>query len=475
MIEPLTAEDAALLYAEAPGTQLQIGALCFFEAAPFRDNRGRLRLDELRSHVEARLGALPRFRQRIAPVLGDVAAPMWVDDTDFAIERHCKRVELPTPGGPGELREFMDRLLGQPMDLAHPLWDVHIVEGMGTRTTGRGVEVDAVALVVRAHHVMADGIALHAAATLLLDPVPRPARTEPHGWSPESTPGLLDLTTRAWLERTRRQAGLAVDVTRALVDPRRIGSNARLASQVVGAVGHGPPTTAPSLPFTGPIGQRRAFTWDTIPMADIVAVKKACGVTVNDVVLAIVAGALRRHLGATGSVDRAGREPRALIPIGNPESSAATLRNRFSVRSVALPVGVDDPLMRVRLLHSRMHEHGTSLVRSFMPHLFSIADVVPPPVLRVLVPPLLAHQPLVNLAVSNIPGSRDPLFLWESPMLGLHPFINVVGNVALIIGVLSYVEDLGVGITVDPDVVGDPDAILPHLHAATTELVSLVR
>ena len=107
-----------------------------------------------------------------------------------------------------------------------------------------------------------------------------------------------------------------------------------------------------------------------------------------------------------------------------------------------------------------MHEDATSLVRSFMPHLFSIADVVPPPVLRGLVPPLLAHQPLVNLAVSNIPGSRDPLFLWESPMLGLHPFINVVGNVALIIGVLSYVDDLGVGITVDPDVVGDPDTLL---------------
>ena len=136
MIEPLTAEDAALLYAEAPGTQLQIGALCFFEAAPFRDSRGRLRLAALRSHVEARLGALPRFRQRIAPVLGDVAAPMWVDDTDFAIERHCKLVELPAPGGPGALREFMDRLLGEPMDLAHPLWDIHLVEGIDDGTTG---------------------------------------------------------------------------------------------------------------------------------------------------------------------------------------------------------------------------------------------------------------------------------------------------------------------------------------------------
>ena len=138
-------------------------------------------------------------------------------------------------------------------------------------------------------------------------------------------------------------------------------------------------------------------------------------------------------------------------------------------------MGVEDPLERVRLIHSRMHGRTTSPVQSIMPNLFSIADLIPPPVLRGLVPRLLARQPLVNLAVSNIPGSRVPLFLWEARMLGLHPFINVVGNVALIIGVLSYVDDLGVGITVDPDVVGDPEAIITHLRAAATEMVALVR
>lgn len=462
-VESLNAEDAALLYAEAPGTQLQIGALCFFEAAPLRDRRGRLRHAALRSHVDARLGALPRFRQRIAPVLADLAAPMWVDDTDFDIERHNKRVELPAEGGAGALRAFMDRLLGEPFDVAHPLWDIHVVEGVDNVTTGDGADVEAVAVVVRAHHVMADGIALHAAATLLLDASPRRPRNQPHDWSPEPTPGTLDLAARALAERTRRQTGLAVDITGALIDPRRIVSNARLASQVVGSIRNGSPSTAPNLPFTGPIGQRRAFAWDSIPMADIVAVKQSCGATVNDVVLAIAAGALRRHMEDTGSFDPAGREPRALIPIGSPESTASALRNRFSITSVALPVCVDDPVARVRLIHSRMHAHATSPARSFMPHLFSITDFVPPPVLRTLVPRLLARQPLVNLAVSNIPGSRAPLFLWESRMLGLHPFINVVGNVALMIGVLSYVDDLGVGITVDPEVVGDPQIGRAHV------------
>ncbi len=474
-VEPLTAEDSALLSAEIPGTQLQIGALCFFEAAPLRDGRGRLQYAALRSHVAARLGALPRFRQRIAPVYADVAAPMWVDDTDFDIERHTKQVQLPAPGGPDVLREFMDRLLSEPMDLAHPLWDIHVVEGVDNTTGDDGADVETVAVVVRAHHVMADGIALHAAATLLLDPVPRPFRNQPHDWSPEQTPGTLDLAARALAERTRRQAGLVFDGARALIDPRRIVSNARLASQVMGSIRNGPPSTAPELPFTRRIGPRRAFAWDSIPMADIVAVKKACDATVNDVVLAIAAGALRRYLDGIGSFDSTGREPRALIPIGSPESDESSLHNRFSITSKALPVGVDDPLERVRLIHSRMHEHAASPAQSLMPYLFSIADFVPQPVLRGLVTRLLARQPLVNLAVSNIPGSRAPLFLCESRMLGLHPFINVVGNVALIIGVLSYVDDLGVGITVDPDVVGDPRAIVTHLRAAASELVTLAR
>lgn len=473
--EPLTAEDAALLLAEAPGTQLQIGALCFFEAAPLRDRRGRIRITALRSHVESRLDGLPRFRQRIVPVLGSLAAPVWVDDTDFDIARHTKHVELPAPGGPGALREFMDHLLSEPMDVTHPLWDIHTVEGVGTIAVGGGAEVDSVAVVVRAHHVMADGLALHAAAMLLLDAVPRAPRNRPIEWTPARTPGPLDLTARSLLERTRRQTAMALGATRALVDPRNIASNARFASRVVGSMRNGPPAIAPGAPYTGGVGQRRAFVWDSIPMADIIGVKQLCDATVNDVVLAVVCGALRRQMEAAGSFEPAGREPRALIPIGSHESETAALGNRFSITNVGLPVGVDDPLERVRLIHTRMHEHSDSPIRSFMPHLFSIADIVPPPLLRALAPPLLARQPLVNLAVSNIPGSRAPLFLCESPMLGLHPFINVVGNVALIIGVLSYVDQLGVGITVDPDVAGDPRDIVAHVRSAAAELAALVR
>ncbi|KAA0233047.1 MAG: putative diacylglycerol O-acyltransferase [Acidimicrobiales bacterium] len=465
--EALTAEDAALLSAAAPGTQLQIGALCFFEAEPLKDRRGRLRVAALRSHAEARLGALPRFRQRIAPVLADLAPPVWVDDTDFDIARHAKHHRLPPPGGTEALRQLMGRLLSEPMDLAHPLWDLHLIEGVGSEVAGGEHQTEAVAVVIRAHHVMADGLALHAAATLLLDPAPRRYRSRPHQWSPDETPGVIDLTARSLAERTRRQADLAIDLTRTFTDPRQIASLAR-------SLGSGLPPTAPKLPFTGPVGRRRAFAWGSLPLADIVAVKEACGATVNDVVLAIVTGALRRRMEAGGRCISARAEPRALIPIGSPDSTAA-LGNRFSITNVLLPMAVDDPLERVRLIHSRMHEHASSPANPLTPHLFAIADFVPPPVLRAVVPRLLARQPLVNLAVSNIPGSRQPLYLWESRLLGLHPFIDVVGNVALIVGVLSYGDELGVGITVDPDVAGDPSRIATELRASASELFEVLR
>jgi WS/DGAT/MGAT family acyltransferase len=471
--DPLSSEDAAILYAEVPGTQ-QIGALCFFEGSPLRDARGRLRHEELMSYVEARLNSLPRFRQRIAAVPGDLATPMWVDDSGFDIARHCKLVELPEDGGSTDLRQLMGRLLSTPMDLAHPLWDIHLVDGLEPGSAPGVDDRDVVAVVVRAHHVMADGIALHAAATLLLEAAARPFEERADSWSPRPEPGPIDLTVSALIERTRRQARVVLDATTALVDPRRLIASVRSALRLAGMLRNGVPATAPALAITAPTGRRRAFAWSSIPMADIVAAKTACGATVNDVVLAVVAGALRRQLGEAGVIDRLEKEPRALVPIGSAGPTAEGMHNRFSMTTVGLPVFVDDPTERVRVIHSRMHGSSPTTTQSLMPRVFSVVDFVPPPLLRSTAPRLLARQPLVNLAVSNIPGSRAPLYLWESRMLSLHPFINVVGNLALIIGVLSYVDDLGVGISVDPDVVGDPDALVPHLRAAVAELMSCV-
>lgn len=143
----LSGENVAPLCAAPRGTRLQIGALCFLEeAAPLRDERGRLRLAELRFHVDSRFDTLPPLPSAGRTVLADLAAPVWVDDTGFDVARHTPRVALPAPGGVAAVREFVDHLLSEPMDLTHPLWGIHVIEG---------VDVDVVAVVLRVHHVMA--------------------------------------------------------------------------------------------------------------------------------------------------------------------------------------------------------------------------------------------------------------------------------------------------------------------------------
>ena len=465
-MQSMRAEDVALLCAEPDGAQLQIGALCFFDAAPLRDRRGRVRLAALRSHVASQLDAVPRFRQRIAPTWADLAAPVWVDDTDFDLARHTPLVTLPAPGGPAALRTFLDRLLSEPMDVAHPLWDIHVVDGY---------DDDVIAVVVRAHHVMADGLALYDAATLLLSAAPSPPRRTASHWTPQPEPAAGRRNAIALLDRAGRRIALASAAIRQVLDPRRAVANARFAAQAVRSVPGARLPIAPSLAITGPVGTRRAFAWDTLPMSDIIAVKRACDATVNDVVLAIVTGALRAELDATDCFDPSGPEPRALVPIGSTDRTDPEPGNRFSITSVALPVAVDDPLERVGLIHARMHQRPASPATSLLPHLFSVADLVPIPALRVMAPWALRRQPLVNLAVSNIPGSREPLYLGESRLLGLHPFITGVGNMALIVGVLSYADTLGVGITVDPDVAGDPARIVEHMRRSAIELARLAR
>lgn len=472
--DALSAEDAVLLAAEAPGTQLQIGALCFFEAAPLRDRGGRIRTAALSAHVSSRLAALPRFRQRIVRVLGDLVVPRWVDDAAFDLRRHVAVTRLPRGGGPDALREVIDGLLAEPLDMAHPLWDLHLFHGGLVLPGADGAPVDAVAVLLRAHHVMADGLALHAAATLLLDTSPAVPASSATTWSPAEQPATLPMSAAALGERTARQVDLVLGAARTLADPRNLCNTTAAIGELLSTVPGAGKAFAPAAPFTRPIGPGRSFAWSTLSMPDLVEIKQFCGVQLNDVVLAIVTGAVQRSLDTSALGGRT-VEPRAIIPIGASTTDLDALGNRFSITQVALPIHLDDPLERVRLLHERMHAPRPSAGRRLAPHLFSIADVVPPRLLRRVVPPLLAHQPLVNLAVSNIPGSRDALYLWQSRLLAMHPIINVVGNVGLIVGVLSYGDTLGVGVTVDPDIAGDPRRFAAQLAEAADELLAAVR
>jgi diacylglycerol O-acyltransferase / wax synthase len=462
--EPLSPQDATLLSVERSGAQLQIGALVILEGGPLRDEQGRLRIADLRRHIEARLEQVPRFQQRVVQVALGTSRPLWVDDVHFDIEDHVHRLALPPGGGHDELRQVVDRLLGRRLDSASALWEAAFVEGL---------EGDRVALVLRVHHVVADGNALLAAALLLLDAEPDPTVDRPGMRGQPTMPGVLGRLAASVQARARHQAELARRAVSILTAPLATAGAARTAVERALRAGL---VTAPALPMTRPVGARRAFAWSSLPMAELVEAGHARGATLNDVVLAVVCGALRRQLDRRGVHPERGHLPRVLVPVGGLRPSPGEVGNSFSLLTADLPVDVDDPLGRLDRIHDQLeHAKATSRTAGLISTLFAVADVVPPVALGVLGPAILDHQPFVNLAVTNIPGTREPRYLLGARLESIHPIVTGVGNIATIVGVLSYCDRLGVGVTVDPDVAGDPGMLVDDLEEAAGELLARAR
>ncbi len=458
-MEPVSPQDATLWCATTPQIQLQIGALCRLEGDPLRDGEGRLRLEDLRDHVESRLHLAPRFRQRVRGVPLDLARPVWADDEDFDIARHVRTVTLDRPGSDLELRGVVAEALGQPLDSAHPLWDLLLVDGL---------DDGDVALLLRVHHVLADGLSLLRVAAALLDFEPDgPPGSPPTPWRPAAAVGPAGLVAAGLVARHRSQLGLLVGATRQLLDPRHVVSRAASVLRSLTSS----PEPAPPAPLTGRVGTRRDFVWASVPFTPLQQFARTHGVTLNDVILTAVAMSLRQVLGPQRVDAMSGRVPKVLVPVG--DATGADPGNSFSFLVTGIPVDIDDPLVALRTIHEEMIERKASGQSGRLRPLFSVVDLVPIPLLRRAIPEVLARQPLVNLAVSNLPGSEIPLYLLGARLRELQPIITGVGNIACIIGVLSYCDQLGIGITVDPDVVGDVDGLLEALVETTGSIAAL--
>jgi diacylglycerol O-acyltransferase len=457
--ELLRPQDATLLYAQDPRAPLQIGALALFEAGPLRDDDAAVRIDAIRRHVETRLRGT-RFRQRLVGPAFGLGAAVWVDDPDFAVGDHVRVAALPRPGDTATLRELMARLLETPLDPARPLWEIWVVEG---------VEGDRIAVIPKVSHVMADGTALLDFMVSVLDLEPGPSAPRAAAMAEGAAPpGRAQVLARGAIQRTRRQLARSVGLLGGLRRPvRTVSTGFGLARSALAA------RPAPPSPINRPVGRRRDMTWMQQPMPELQRLKRAQGVSLNDVVLAAVAGAWRDVLGGGSDPPAGAIHPRALVPVSTHVQGAETaVENRFSLLLAELPVSVDDPLERLQRVHAEMVRRKRSAEVSIGSILLAVSDLVPAGLIRLLAPSILGRQPVVNLAVTNLPGTDQPLYLLGSRLREAYPFVTVIGNISLIVGVVSYGDSLGVGITVDPDVVDDVDAFAGALDRAFGELVA---
>jgi diacylglycerol O-acyltransferase len=455
MVERLTRLDASFLYLEEPDTPMHVGGVLILEAPPGG-------VDALADLVEARLPLVPRYRQRVAEVPGHLANPVWVDDPDFDIAYHLRRNGLPRPGTEAQLLDLVSRLASRPLHRRRPLWEMYLVDGL---SHGR------VAVVTKTHPALVDGLSAIDIGQVLLDVEPDAPAPEPAEWRPERPPSGTQLVWEALEEYARRPSAI-VDTARGAVTDVR--STAARLTGVAGGLLRTARTTllpAPHTPLNATVGRQRRVAVARAELDDVKKVRKVYGGTVNDVLLTVVAGALRDWLLSRGEPVVGGTSVRALVPVSMQDEDTVG-GNRVSSYLVDLPVGEPNPRVRLARLSYAMRgiaQHGQAVGADSLIALTGFA----PPTLHALGARAARglSRRLFNLVVTNVPGPQFPLYAAGSRMLEVFPVVPLARGQGLSIGMTSYDGRVFFGLNADRDSVGDVDVLADLIEQEVAELV----
>ena len=456
----LSAQDATFLHLERVTAPMHVGSLAIFEGEPFSDADGKFRIDDARDTIEARLHLVPRFRRRLMTVPFQQGRPIWVDDDHFDVTYHVRLTALPKPGSEQQLKALMGRLQSQVLDRRRPLWELWFVEGL---------EGGRVAIIQKTHHALVDGISGIDVATVLLDPGRDSPSPSPLEWAPETAPNAARLLLDSVVERATQPAEL-VRSARAVVPRTAPG---RLPALEAGRTASLLGRTAPRLPFNVAVGPHRRFEVVRASLAEAKAAKRVLGGTVNDVVLAAVTGGLRHYLLMRGETVE-DVQVRVMVPVSvRDESERLKLGNRVAAVFAELPVGEPDPAARLQAISAQMTELKESGRAMGAEAITAMADFAPPNLLA-LAARLVPRQRAVNLAVTNVPGPQFPLYCMGARMLDAFPYVGVVDNMALMIGVVSYDGQLGFGITGDREAIPDLEVVAEGIEKSFAELSAAI-
>src|SRR3954447_7232385 len=459
-LDRLTAVDASFLHQEGPVSHMHIGALVRIAGpAP--------RYDDFLNSIRGRLHLVPRYRQRLAYPPAGTGRPLWADDADFSLDYHVRHTALPSPGSDEQLSNLSSRVFSQQLDRSKPLWELWLVEGLAD---------GGYALLSKSHHAMIDGMAGVDLGTVLFDlapePPPPPQGLEP--WTPDRAPNPVDLLTAGIAGMTKATVAVASKVVQALTRVERTLEEARVAAEGLGEIAWAGLNPAPASPLNVEIGPHRRFAGVACELADFKTVKNVFGGTVNDVVLAVVAGALRHWLQSRG-VRTAGLELRALVPVSvRVVHERNGTGNRLAVMRGPLPVYIEDPGERLSVVREAMDDLKESKQAVGAEVLTSMQQFAPPTVLA-QASRLNFSTRLFNLLVTNVPGPQIPLYVLGREMRSVFPIAFLPKDHALAIAIMSYNGQMNFGLLGDYDAMPDLDAFGEAIECALAELVSLAR
>ena len=457
--ERLSALDASLLAIEDRDAHMHIGGVTIFDAGPLWKPGGGIDIDAIREYVLSRLHLVPRYRQRLAWIPIE-RQPIWVDDERFNVHYHVRHTSLPQGSGERELKRLAGRIFSQALDRGKPLWEMWFVDGCGERRF---------AMIAKVHHCMVDGIAGMELMRHLLQPAPDAGLPPRAPWIALPPPGRERLLLDAALRPAR---ALARDAWRALRAP-----NAALRAVTDAAIGLGESARAslrpaPETPLNAEIGPHRRLDWLASDLDDLKQVRSRLGGTVNDVVLAVTAGAVRRFLEARHA-RVSGLDFRVLCPVSTRPRNAAenATGNRVSLLVLPIPIDERDPRERLRRIVATTTSLKSSRQALVTPAAETIAGWTWPGLVGLLAR-AAAGARRYNLLVTNIPGPREPAYLLGARQLQVFPAVPLFHGQSVAIGLLSYEKGLYWGFDSDWDAMPDLHELVLAVQAELEEIRS---
>jgi diacylglycerol O-acyltransferase len=452
----LTGLDSSFLHLEDGPAHMHVASTLVFEGPtpPYED---------FRDHISSRLHLVPRFRQKLRFVPFGQGRPIWVDDPQFNLDYHVRHTALPEPGSEQQLRTLAARVFSQRLDRTKPVWELWLVDGL---SNGR------FAIVGKSHHCLVDGVSGMDITTVLFDAQPEPPpQPEPQPWTPGPEPSDAQLLGRALIERATTPAEAVRGVRALFRAPRQVAGAMVDGLESVGALARAG-ISAPPSPFNVDISPYRRFTWIQADLDEFRRIKAATGGTVNDVVLAAVAGALGRYLRARGHAT-AGLELKAMVPISvRMADEQGNLGNRVSAMYAPLPVGVEDPAERLRAVSDAMGDLKESKQAVGASILTGLADFAPPTILG-QAGRMQSRQRFFNMVVTNVPGPQFPLYLMGRELQAVFPMVPLAKRQTVCFGVMSYNGQVNFGLIGDYDEMADIDSLARDLSESVGELAAL--
>jgi WS/DGAT/MGAT family acyltransferase len=457
--ERLSAQDLSFLMAETSATPMHVAGLQLLELGPLATPEGGVDFAAIRRGYEAVLHRIPRYRQRLrwTPLVGNA---VWVDDPHFRLDFHLRHAALPRPGTLEQLKRLAGRLVAQPLDRERPLWELWVIEGL---------EGGRFAILSKLHHCMIDGLAGADLATILMSTAPDAPLAEPPPYVPRPTPSGVELL---WRE-LRRRAFLPLRFARGLAGLGRsaaaaageLAARLRAIRELLGFAVR----PASGTPLNGEIGPHRRCDWLAHSLADVKALRRAAACTVNDVVLATAAGALRGYLLSRG-VDPAALDFRVSAPVSvRGEAERGRLGNRVSSWIVRLPLEEADPALRLAAVRNATEALKRSKQALGVETMMQLAEWTPPVLLGLGA--RAANGP-INALVTNVPGPQFPLFLLGARLLELIPLAPLLPNLGLAIGLFSYDGRIFWGLNADYELLPDLSHFAAGLDAAFGDLAA---